>query len=117
MNEVIFDENESVVNDIVSQIESEGPNSISYDKFADKLIEKLQDKESQKTTKRIYELFIEDTKGTLIFEVFKKFAVETWENASDEALRRLIKNGPSNGIEILMKNFILLWQSSNDKKK
>ena len=105
MKELKFDENEPVVYDIVSEIESETHTSVSYDDFVDKLTEKLQDRESQRATERVYELFVEDPKGTLTYEVLKKVAVETGDNASDEDLKRLIKNGASNGNDIPYEEF------------
>ena len=105
MKELKFDENEPVVYDIVSEIESETHTPVSYDDFVDKLTEKLQDRESQRATERVYELFVEDPKGTLTYEVLKKVAVETGDNASDEDLRRLIKNGASNGNDIPYEEF------------
>ena len=105
MKELKFDENEPVVYDIMSEIESETKTAISYDDFVDKLTEKLQDRESQKATERVYDLFVEDPKGTLTYEVLKKVAVETGDNASDEDLRRLIKNGASNGNDIPYEEF------------
>ena len=105
MKELKFDENEPVVFDIMSEIEAETKTAISYDDFVDKLTEKLQDRESQKATERVYDLFVEDPKGTLTYEVLKKVAVETGDNASDEDLRRLIKNGASNGNDIPYEEF------------
>ena len=105
MKELKFDENEPVVYDIVSEIDSETHTPVSYDDFVDKLTEKLQDRESQRATERVYELFVEDPKGTLTYEVLKKVAVETGDNASDEDLRRLIKNGASNGNDIPYEEF------------
>ena len=105
MKELKFDENEPVVYDIVSEIESETKTPVSYDDFVDILTEKLQDRESQKATERVFDLFVEDPKGTLTYEVLKKVAVETGDNASDEDLRRLIKNGASNGNDIPYEEF------------
>ena len=105
MKELKFDENEPVVYDIVSEIESDTHTPVSYDDFVDKLTEKLQDRESQRATERVYELFVEDPKGTLTYEVLKKVAVETGDNASDEDLKRLIKNGASNGNDIPYEEF------------
>ena len=105
MKELKFDENEAVVYDIISEIESEAKGPVSYDDFVDKLTEKLQDRESQKATERVFDLFVEDPKGTLTYEVLKKVAVETGDNASDEDLRRLIKNGASNGNDIPYEEF------------
>ena len=105
MKELKFDENEPVVYDIVSEIESETKTPVSYDDFVDKLTEKLQDRESQKATERVYDLFVEDPKGTLTYEVLKKVAIETGDNTSDEDLKRLIKNGASNGNDIPYEEF------------
>ena len=54
-----LDESEPVVYDIIVQLESES--SITYDDFIDKLTAKLQDRESQRSTERVYGLFVEDT--------------------------------------------------------
>ena len=105
MKELKFDESEPVVYDIIAELESENKASLSYDDFVDKLTEKLQDRESQKATERVFDLFVEDPKGTITFEVLKKVAVETGDNTSDEDLRRLIKSGASNGNDIPYEEF------------
>ena len=100
MKELKFDENEPVIYDLMSELESENQGSLSYDDFVDRLTEKLQDRESQKATERVFDLFVEDPKGTITFEVLKKVAAETGDNTSDEDLQRLIKSGASNGNDI-----------------
>ena len=100
MKELKFDESEPVVYDLIAEVESENKSGVTYDEFVDRLTEKLQDRESQKATERVFDLFVEDPKGTLTYEVLKKVAVETGDNASDEDLKRLIKNGASNGTDI-----------------
>ena len=100
MKELKFDENEPVIYDLMSELESENQGSLSYDDFVDRLTEKLQDRESQKATERVFDLFVEDPKGTVTFEVLKKVAAETGDNTSDEDLQRLIKSGASNGTDI-----------------
>ena len=105
MKELKFDENEPVIYDIISELESENKASLSYDEFVDKLTEKLQDRDSEKATGRFFDLFVEDPKGTITFEVLKKVAAETGDNASDEDLRRLIKSGASNGNDIPYEEF------------
>ena len=100
MKELKFDESEPVIYDIMAELESENQGSLSYDEFVDRLTEKLQDRESQKATERVFDLFVEDPKGTITFEVLKKVAVETGDNTSDEDLQRLIKSGASNGNDI-----------------
>ena len=80
-------------------------NRITYDNLVDLLTEKLQDRESQKATERVFDLFVEDPKGTVTFEVLKKVHQDIGEEASDEELRRLIKNGASNGNDIPYEEF------------
>ena len=60
MKELKFDESKPVVYDLIVELESENKSSITYDDFIDKLTVKLQNTESQRSTERIYELFIED---------------------------------------------------------
>ena len=105
MKELKFDENEPVIYDLMAELESECQGGLTYEEFVDKLTEKLQDRESQKATERVFDLFVEDPKGTLTYEVLKKVAVETGDNASDEDLKRLIKNGASNGNDIPYEEF------------
>ena len=105
MKELKFDENEPVVYGLMAELESENQGSLTYDEFVDRLTEKLQDRESEKATERVFDLFVEDPKGTVTFEVLKKVAVETGDNTSDEDLQRLIKSGASNGTDIPYEEF------------
>ena len=105
MKELKFDENEPVIYDIISELESENKASLSYDDFVDKLTEKLQDRDSQKATERVFDLFTEDPKGTVTYEVLKKVHQEIGEDASEDDLRRLIKSGASNGTDIPYEEF------------
>ena len=60
MKELKFDESEPVIYDLIVELESENKSSITYDDFIDKLTVKLQNTESQRSTERVYELFVED---------------------------------------------------------
>ena len=100
MKELKFDESEPVVYDIIAELESEVKKGISYDEFVELLTAKLQDRDSQRATERVYELFVEDPKGTLNFNTLKKVANEIGDETSDEDLQRLIKIGASNGTDI-----------------
>ena len=105
MKELKFDESEPVVYDIIAELESEVKKGISYDEFVELLTAKLQDRDSQRATERVYELFVEDPKGTLNFNTLKKVANEIGDETSDEDLQRLIKNGASNGTDIPYEEF------------
>ena len=105
MKELKFDESEPVIYDIISELESENKASLSYDDFVDKLTEKLQDRDSQKATERVFDLFTEDPKGTVTYEVLKKVHQDIGEEASEDDLKRLIKSGASNGTDIPYEEF------------
>ena len=105
MKELKFDQSEPVVYDIISDIESENSTGLTYDEFVDKLTEKLQDRESDKATERVFDLFVEDPKGTVTYEVLKKVHEDIGEDASEDDLRRLIKSGASNGNDIPYEEF------------
>ena len=105
MKELKFDQSEPVVYDIISEIESENSTGLTYDEFVDKLTEKLQDRESDKATERVFDLFVEDPKGTVTYEVLKKVHEDIGEEASEDDLRRLIKSGASNGNDIPYEEF------------
>ena len=105
MKELKFDESEPVIYDLMAELETEVKEGITYDEFIDKLTAKLGDRESQKATERVYELFVPDPNGTLNYETLKKVAKETGDETPDEDLQRLIKNGASNGTDIPYEEF------------
>ena len=105
MKELKFDESEPIVYDLMAELEQETNKGITYDEFIEKLTAKLQDRESQRATERVYELFVEDPKGTLNYQVLKKVANEIGDETPDEDLQRLIKNGSANGTDISYDEF------------
>ena len=105
MKELKFDESEPVVYDLIAELESEIKTGLTYDDFVEKLTEKLQDRESEKATERVFDLFTEDPKGTVTYEVLKKVHEQIGEEASEDDLRRLIKSGASNGTDIPYEEF------------
>ena len=105
MKELKLDETEPVIYDLIVELESETKQGITYDEFVEKLTGKLRDRESQKSTERVYELFVEDPKGTLNYDVLKKVANNIGDQTPDEDLQRLIKNGASNGTDIPYEEF------------
>ena len=105
MKELKFDENEPVIYDLMAELESENQTGLTYDEFVDKLTAKLQDRDSNKAVERVFDLFVEDPKGTVTYEVLKKVHQDIGEEASEDDLRRLIKSGASNGTDIPYEEF------------
>ena len=105
MKELKFDESEPVIYDLITELEAETKSGITYDEFIQKLTAKLQDRESERATERVYELLVKDPNGTLNYPTLKKVANEIGDQTSDEDLERLIKNGASNGTDIPYEEF------------
>ena len=105
LKELKFDESEPVVYDLIAEMETETKGGLTLDDFIDKLTQKLQDRESQSATERVYELFVEDPNNTLNFQTLKKVTQKIGDNTPDEDLQRLIKNGASNGTDIPYEEF------------
>ena len=105
MKELKFDESEPVIYDLMAELETEVQHGLTYDEFIEKLTEKLGDRESQRATERVYELFVKDPNGTLNYPTLKKVANEIGDQTADEDLERLIKNGASNGTDIPYEEF------------
>ena len=105
MKELKFDESEPVIYELMVELESETKTGLTYDEFVEKLTNKLQDRGSERSTQRVYELFVEDPKGTLDFNALKKVANDIGDQTPDEDLQRLIKNGSANGTDISYDEF------------
>ena len=105
MKELKLDQSEPVIYELIGELDSEIKTGLTYDDFVGKLTAKLQDRESEKSTERSYELLVEDPNGTLNFQALKKVANEIGDQTSDEDLQRLIKNGASNGNDISYDEF------------
>ena len=105
MKELKLDETEPVIYDLMAELDAETKQGITYDDFVQLLTAKLQDRESQKSTERVYELFVPDPNGTLNYETLKKVAKDIGDETPEEDLQRLIKNGASNGTDIPYEEF------------
>ena len=105
MKELKFDESEPVVFELMTELEAENKTGLTYDDFIDRLTAKLQDRDSQRATERVYELFVPDPNGTLNLEALKKVAQQIDDKTPEEDLQRLIKNGAANGTDISYEEF------------
>ena len=105
LKELKFDELEPVIFDIIDEICSTNKTGLTYDQFVDKLNETLQDRSSQKSTERTYELFVEDPKGTLTYDVLRKVAEEAGDKATDEEIKKTFNYASSNGNDIPYEEF------------
>ena len=105
LKELRFDEQEPVIYDIIDEVCSLNKDGFTYEQFVDNLNSILQDRDSQKSTERTYELFVEDPKGTLTVEVLKKVARDAGDNATDEEIQRTFNYASSNGKDIPYEEF------------
>jgi len=105
LKELKFDEQEPIIYDIIDEVCSNNKGGFTYDQFVDGLNQILQDRNSQKSTERTYELFVEDPKGSLTYDVLKKVSAEAGDNATDEEIRRTFNYATSNGNDIPYEEF------------
>ena len=105
LKDLKFDEQEPVIFDIIDEICSTNKTGLTYDQFVDKLNETLQDRSSQKSTERTYELFVENPKGTLTYDVLRKVAEEAGDKATDEEIKKTFNYASSNGNDIPYEEF------------
>ena len=105
LKELRFDEQEPVIYDIIDEVCSLNKDGFTYEQFVDNLNAILQDRDSQKSTERTYELFVEDPKGTLTVEVLKKVARDAGDNATDEEIQKTFNYASSNGKDIPYEEF------------
>ena len=104
LKELKYDEQEPVIYDIIQEICASNKTQ-TYDEFISKLNGQLQDRNTQKSTERTYELFVEDPKGTLTYDVLKKVARDIGDNATDEEIRKTFNYASSNGQDIPYEEF------------
>ena len=105
LKELKFDEKAPVIFDIIGEVCSTYKDGLTYEQFVDKLNELLQDRGSQKTTERTYELFVDDPSGTLTYDALKKVSQEVGDNTSEEELKKCFNFASSNGQDIPYEEF------------
>ena len=101
MRELHFDETEPAIFDLLSEFDSaEYKNGLTLEQLLDGLNEKLRDRESKKCTERVYDLFVDDPKATITYEVLKKVSKEVGDGESDEEIKKRFEIASSNGKDI-----------------
>ena len=105
LKELKFDEQEPVIFDIIDEICSDNKNGITEDEFINKINESLQDRSSQKSTERTYELFVEDPKANLTAQGLEKVARNVGDDAPVEEIKKIFNFASSNGNDIPYEEF------------
>ena len=105
LKELKFDQQEPVIYDVLEEICSSNKGGLTYDQFINKLNEQLQDRGSQKSTERSYELFLDDPNGNMTLNSLKRVAKEAGDEASDEELKKIFNYASSNGQDITYEEF------------
>ena len=105
LKELKFDQQEPVIFDVLEEICSSNKQGLTYDQFINKLNEQLQDRGSQKSTERSYELFLDDPNGNMTLNSLKRVAKEAGDEASDEELKKIFNYASSNGQDITYEEF------------
>lgn len=91
-----FNEREPVIFGILQKFADEHKGGAKAEEFLDSLNKYLQDRESDDTIQDAYDLFVEDPKGKVDFEVLKKVTKEVGDDDSDEKLKKMIEGAARN---------------------
>ena len=106
MKELHFDETEPAIFDLLSEFDApEYKDGVTLEQLIDGLNEKLRDRESKKCSERVYDLFVDDPKGTITYEVLKKVSKEVGDGESDDQIRKRFEIASSNGKDIPFDEF------------
>ena len=105
LQELKFDQQDPVIFDIIEEICSSNKVGLTYDKFVEKINEQLQDRGSQKSTERIYGLFVEDPQSNLTFDSLKRVAREVGDSSSEEENKKIFNYASENGHDIPYEDF------------
>ena len=115
LRDLKFDLQDPAIFDIIEEICTTNKVGLTYDKFVEKLNEQLQDRESQKSLERTYELFVDEPQGILTMDILQRVQKEAGDNASEEELKNTFNNASSNGRQIPFDEFQALMTKKNAK--
>lgn len=99
-----FDEQEPVIYDVIAKF-AETHKNVNFDEFVDGINEILQDRGSNESTQRSFDLFVEDPNGTVTVDVLKRVTKEVGDDDSDEKLQKMIEGGAENKKDIGYEEF------------
>ena len=94
--------------------ESKKNGGISFSQFSESMNKRLGDKESKEGARRIFDLFVDDTKAEYIpIESLKKIAKELGDKSSDDQLKDMIECASKNNGQLSFDDFYYIISKSS----
>jgi len=104
MQSLGFEQKNPTIYQMIADLEQEG-NAIDFETFLNAITSKLGDKETKGGIKKIFELFDDDTTGTINLNNLKRVAKELGETMTQDELKEMLERAASNGDEITFDDF------------
>lgn len=105
-----FDEKDPVIFELLASLDNPGnKNGLTFDDMEEQLNKQLQDRESQKTSERVFQIFLENSdKDVLTEDVIKRVCEEVGDAMTVEEIRDMFKRATKNGKEMNFDEFYTL---------
>ena len=109
MQSLGFDNKNPTIYQVVADLdtpESERNGGISFDSFVEAINNKLSEKDSEESYRRIFDLIIDDPNAdSITLNSLKRITKELGDNLSDQELKDLIQRAAKNRTEITFEDF------------
>ena len=117
MKQLGFDAKNPTIFQIIEDLdtpESKKNGGISFSEFSESMNKRLGDKESKEGARRIFDLFVDDTKAEYIpIESLKKIAKELGDKSSDDQLKDMIECASKNNGQLSFDDFYYIISKSS----
>ena len=117
MKQLGFDTKNPTIFQIIEDLdtpESKKNGGISFSEFSESMNKRLGDKESKEGVRRIFDLFVDDTKAEYIpIESLKKIAKELGDKSSDDQLKDMIECASKSNGQLSFDDFYYIISKSS----
>ena len=117
MKQLGFDTKNPTIFKIIEDLdtpESKKNGGISFSEFSESMNKRLGDKESKEGVRRIFDLFVDDTKAEYIpLESLKKIAKELGDKSSDDELKDMIECASKNNGQLSFDDFYYILSKNS----
>ncbi len=109
MQSLGFEQKNPTIYAMIADLDThENAGGINFDNFLDSITDKLGNKESREGIARIFQLFDDESSGTINVHNLRRVAKELGETMSAEELKEMLERAASNGDEITFEDFYFI---------
>lgn len=93
MKKMNFDVSNPTLFRIIQEFQNDDEDTITWDRFKDKITEDISDRNTDQGLNDMYNLFIDEANNQIIdFDAFKKICVDCGQNLSDDQIKHILEN-------------------------